>query len=67
MTKRTQGRRIIERLKRRPMTSMQIQMLGISTCWWKRVAESLHEDEQLVRFQYVKNRTSYGVVPRKIK
>jgi len=27
---------------------MQLQMLGISTCWWKRCAESLAPEEQLV-------------------
>jgi hypothetical protein len=47
MTKQTQGRRIIEQLKKRQMSSMQILMLGISTCWWKRVAESLQQDEVL--------------------
>ena len=46
--KQTQGRRIIEHLKRRAMTSMQIQMLGISTCWHKRVAESLRDGERLI-------------------
>lgn len=44
----TQGRRLIEILKRRPMTSMQLQMLGISTCWWVRVRESLRPDEKLI-------------------
>ena len=46
--KQTQGRRLIEHLKRRAMTSMQIQMLGISTCWWKRVNESLRDGERLI-------------------
>lgn len=45
----TQGRRIIAALKRKSMTSMQIQMLGISTCWWRRVDESLAPEEQLVK------------------
>lgn len=48
MTKQTQGRRLIAHLKRRAMTSMQIQMLGISTCWWKRVNESLRDGEVLI-------------------
>ena len=47
-SKPTQGRRLIQLLKRKSMTSMQIQMLGISTCWWKRVAESLDSNEQIV-------------------
>jgi hypothetical protein len=46
--KTTQGRRLIAALKRKSMTSMQLQMLGISTCWWKRVQESLDSNEQLV-------------------
>lgn len=41
MTKQTQGRRLVELLKKRSMTSMQLQMTGISTCWHKRVAEAL--------------------------
>lgn len=45
--KQTQGRRLIAHLKRRAMTSMQIQMLGISTCWWKRVAESSRRGTRL--------------------
>ena len=47
--KQTQGRRLIQALKRKSMTSMQLQMLGISTCWWKRVDESLDSCEQLVK------------------
>jgi hypothetical protein len=49
MNKQTQGRRLIQALKRKSMTSMQLQMLGISTCWWKRVNESLASEEQLVK------------------
>ena len=48
--KQSQGRRIIEALKRKPMTSMQILQLGISTCWWKRVAEVLGPYEELAKF-----------------
>jgi hypothetical protein len=48
--KSTQGRRIIAALKRKPMTSMELQMLGISTCWWKRVDESLRGTEKLFQF-----------------
>jgi predicted transcriptional regulator len=46
--KATQGRRLIAALKRKPMTSMELQMMGVSTCWWKRVSESLQEDEKLL-------------------
>ena len=47
--KQTQGRRIISALKRKSMTSMQIQLMGVSTCWWKRLSESLAPEEQLVK------------------
>ena len=46
--KQTQGRLLISHLKRKAMTSMQLQMLGISTCWHKRVRERLREDEKLI-------------------
>lgn len=37
----TQGRLIIEQLKRRPMTYMQMLALGVSTCPWRRCQEAL--------------------------
>jgi hypothetical protein len=46
---KTQGRKLIEHLKRRPMTYGEMQMLGISTSPQKRVAESLYPNEQLVK------------------
>lgn len=45
----TQGRRLIEHLKRRAMTYGEMQALGISTSPQKRVAESLYERESLVK------------------
>lgn len=45
----TQGRRLIEHLKRRAMTYGEMQALGISTSPQKRVAESLYESESLVK------------------
>lgn len=45
----TQGRRLIEHLKRRAMTYGEMQALGISTSPQKRVAESLYERELLVK------------------
>jgi hypothetical protein len=45
----TQGRRLIEHLKRRPFTYLEMQMLGISTSPQKRVAESLYEDERIIK------------------
>jgi hypothetical protein len=47
--KTAQGRRIIAVLKRRPMTYGQMQALGISTSPQKRVAETLREDEYIVK------------------
>lgn len=43
----TQGRKLIAHLKRRPMTYMQMLMLGISTCPQKRVWECLQQGEYL--------------------
>jgi hypothetical protein len=45
--KATQGRRLISLLKRRRYSSMELQMTGISVCWWKRVDECLHPHEKL--------------------
>jgi hypothetical protein len=45
--KQSQGRRLIALLKRRSYTSMQLLQTGISTCWWKRVAECLADHETL--------------------
>jgi hypothetical protein len=45
----TQGRRLIEHLKRRPFTYLEMQMLGVSTCAWKRISECLRHDEVLVK------------------
>lgn len=45
--KQTQGRQLIKMLKHRPMTSLELLMTGISTCWWKRVSESLAKGESL--------------------
>ena len=47
--KQTQGRRIIAALKRRAMTYGEMQRLGISTSPQKRVAESLAEDERILK------------------
>lgn len=43
----TQGRCLIEALKRKPHTYMEMLAHGVSTAPWKRVAESLAEDEQI--------------------
>lgn len=45
--KHTQGRRLIALLKRRQYTCRELNMAGISDCWWKRVAECLKPHEKL--------------------
>lgn len=47
--KMTQGRRLIEHLKRRAMTYGEMQSLGISTSPQKRVSESLYERELIIK------------------
>lgn len=47
----TQGRRLIEILKRRPMTYLEMQLTGISTSPQKRVVECLREDECIVKLK----------------
>jgi len=46
--KESQGRRLIKLLKQRPMTTLEMQMTGISTCPWKRCREALQEGETLM-------------------
>lgn len=60
--KTTQGRRLIKLLKTRGMTSLELQMTGISTCWHKRVAESLEKDELLVPRKNERGLNVYRVV-----
>jgi hypothetical protein len=57
----SQGRRLIDLLKRRPMTTLEMLNTGISVCPWKRIRECLADDEQLVRFEYRKP-VAYGVI-----
>lgn len=47
--KATQGRKLIAILKKRPMTTMDLQQTGISTCPWKRVYEQLGPREELTK------------------
>lgn len=44
-----QGRRLINILKREPMTYLEMLMLGISVCPWKRIKEQLRDGETLVK------------------
>lgn len=59
---KTQGRRLIEHLKRRPMTYLDMNVLGISVSPQKRIVESLAEDEQLVKARNFDGRTTWRVV-----
>lgn len=45
----TQGRRLIEHLKRRPFTYLEMQMLGISSSPQKRISECLYADERIIK------------------
>lgn len=45
----TQGRELIKLLKRRGMTTMELQDTWISTCPWKRISENLRPNEQLLK------------------
>jgi len=60
--KQSQGRRLISMLKRRGMTSLHLQMTAVSTCWWKRVSESLRADERLVNAKNQRGLNVYRVV-----
>lgn len=49
----TQAARIVSAIRKRPMTYVELNCLGISASWWKRLAESGHKylkpGEQIVR------------------
>jgi hypothetical protein len=47
--KTTQGRKLIALLKKRGMSTIEVQKTGISTCFWKRVREQLRPSEQLLK------------------
>lgn len=57
-----QGRRLISLLKKQGMTTMQLQMTGISTCWHKRVAECLEPGEILIKTRNDRGLRVYRVV-----
>lgn len=58
----TQGRLLIEALKRRAHTYMDMLGHGISVSPWERIVESLRHDEQLVKGTDAKGRTTWRVV-----
>lgn len=49
MNKQTQGRKLIELLKKRGMTTIELQQAGLSTCPWKRIKEQLTLREKLLK------------------
>jgi hypothetical protein len=59
--KNTQGRRIIARLKRKPMTYLEMNMLGISVSPQKRVMESLRGGERVIKGVDKRGRTTWRV------
>jgi hypothetical protein len=54
---------LIELLKRRPYTTLEMLNTGISVCPWKRLSECLADDEQIVKFEYRKP-IAYGVIKK---
>lgn len=59
--KTTQGRQIIAALRKRPLTYMQMLMLGVSTCPQKRVMESLREGERLSKLKNARGLVTWFV------
>ena len=60
--KRSQGRRLISLLKQRYHSGLELQMTGISLCWWKRVDECLAPFEALKKVKGSDGRLRYRVV-----
>lgn len=58
----TQGRKLIEHLKRRPFTYLEMHLLGISTSPQKRVAECLYASERII-----KTKGADGLIRWKVK
>lgn len=58
----TQGRLLIERLKKKPHTYMDMLMVGISVSPWKRICESLRYGEQLVKMKNARGLTTWRVI-----
>ena len=47
--KTTQGRKLIALLKKRGMSTLELQQAGLSTCPWKRISEQLTWREELTK------------------
>ncbi len=57
----TQGRLLIEQLKQRPHTYLEMLDYSLSTSPWKRIAECLRENEAIVKGRDRKGRTTWAV------
>ena len=62
MSKKRQGRILIDMLKRRPMTYRQMLEVSPSCSPWKRVAECLDETEHVVRATNAQGWTTWRVI-----
>jgi hypothetical protein len=51
MIKQTQGRKLIALLKKRGMSTIELQQAGWSTCPWKRISEQLTMREELLKIK----------------
>lgn len=57
----TQGRLLIEQLKQRPHTYLDMLGYALSVSPWKRIVESLHCGEELVKAKDRQGRTTWRV------
>jgi hypothetical protein len=60
--RKTQGRKLIEVLKRQPLSYWDMLNLNISMSPWKRVVESLAPDEELVKGTHYDGFVTWRVV-----
>jgi hypothetical protein len=58
----TQGRLLIAQLQQRPHTYMDMLEHGVSTSPWRRIAESLRDDQKLVKSKNRRGLTTWRVV-----
>jgi hypothetical protein len=58
----TQGRLLIAQLQQRPHTYMEMLEHGVSTSPWRRIAESLRDDQKLVKSKNWRGLTTWRVV-----
>ena len=58
----SQGRRLVDLLCRRGMTTMEMLQTGISCAPWKRLSETLRPDEHLVATKNERGLNVYRVI-----